>query len=81
VIAAIIVMTAALGAGAPAPAAAPAQASGGSEKVCKKITYTGSRLGAVSVCKTRQEWNELQWQHDHLLREQQQLDRALNDNG
>jgi hypothetical protein len=80
-IAVIVAMAAALGAGPPAAAAAPAHAAAGSEKVCKKITYTGSRLGAVSVCKTRQEWNELQWQHDHLLRDQQQLDRALNDNG
>jgi hypothetical protein len=76
----IFAMAATLAAAAPAPAAS-AQAAPGSERVCKKITYTGSRLGAVSVCKTKHEWDEIQWQHDHLLRDQQQLDRALNDNG
>jgi hypothetical protein len=73
----IAAMAAMLGAGPPATAA-PADAG---KKICHKITYTGSRLGAVSVCKTRREWDEIQWEHDHLLREQQQLDRALNNNG
>jgi hypothetical protein len=50
-------------------------------RVCHKITYTGSRLGATSICKTRREWDELQWEHDHMLREQQQLDRAWDNNG
>lgn len=77
----ILAMAAALGAEPPAAAPHAAQAAAGSEKVCRKITYTGSRLGAVSVCKTKREWDEIQFQHDHLLREQQQLDRALQDNG
>lgn len=29
------------------------------ERVCRTITYTGSRLGGERVCKTRREWVEL----------------------
>lgn len=29
------------------------------ERVCRGITYTGSRLGGERVCHTRQEWQEL----------------------
>lgn len=31
-------------------------------EVCKKITYTGSRLGGERVCKTAREWGDLQRQ-------------------
>lgn len=74
---AVVAMAATIGA---QPASVPA-ARGDEQKVCHKVTYTGSRLGATSICKTKKEWDELQWEHDHLLREQQQLDRALNNNG
>jgi hypothetical protein len=76
----VLAMAASLGAEPPAATATPAAASAtdGSERVCKKITYTGSRLGAVKICHSRREWDELQFEHDHLLREQQQLDRAFD---
>ena len=71
---------------AAAVAAVPAptgQANGNdpSQMVCRKMTYTGSRLGATKVCKTRQEWNEIQAEHDRLLRQQQSADRSLKSGG
>ena len=36
-------------------------------KVCKSILITGSRLGAVPVCKTKQEWDELASQYRHAI--------------
>jgi len=60
----------------PAPADA-AHADSPDQMVCRKMTYTGSRLGATKVCKTRQEWNEIQAEHDRLLRQQQSADRSL----
>ena len=49
-------------------------------RVCHKIAYLGSRLNSTTICKTKQEWNELQADHDHMVREQQQLNRSMNDN-
>lgn len=60
--------------------AAAADAAKAPAKVCHKIAYLGSRLNSATICKTKQEWNDLQADHDHMLRQQQQLDRALNDN-
>lgn len=45
----------------PAPAAtsdtAPAAAKDPNEKVCRNAPYTGTRLGAKKICKTRAEWD------------------------
>jgi hypothetical protein len=60
----------------PAPATTAPQ-SDANQMVCRKMTYTGSRLGATKICKTRQEWNEIQAEHDRLLRQQQASDRSL----
>lgn len=73
-------MFAAAVASVPAPADA-AQADSPDRMVCRKMTYTGSRLGATKVCKTRQEWNEIQAEHDRLLRQQQSADRSMKSGG
>jgi hypothetical protein len=64
----IAMMFAAAVATTPAPAA---PVENGNTMVCRKETYTGSRLGATRVCKTKAEWNEIQAEHDRLLRQQQ----------
>jgi hypothetical protein len=33
-------------------------------RVCKSVTYTGSRLGTTKICKTRAEWEELSNTHE-----------------
>jgi hypothetical protein len=45
---------------APVGAAAPAQAGGydPNERVCEKITVTGSRLASKTVCMTRAQWEQ-----------------------
>lgn len=73
----LLIAAAVAAAPAPAPTADTTRAPA---RVCHKIAYLGSRLNAATICKTRQEWNDLQADHDHMLRQQQQLDRALNDN-
>ncbi len=40
----------------PAPAAAPTAEP---RKVCKSVTYTGSRLPGRKLCKTKEEWEAL----------------------
>jgi hypothetical protein len=77
-IAMIVALAAAVGAGPPAQPAGQVQDPSDTKRICRKITYTGSRLGAVSVCHSKREWDEIQWEHDHLVRERQLLDRALN---
>jgi hypothetical protein len=75
----IALIVAAAVAATPAAAAAPGKSA--DQKICHKISYLGSRLNSTSICKTKAEWNELQFEHDRMLRQQQQLDRALNNNG
>ena len=45
----------AVAADSPAPATAPAKVDSDSEKVCKTVRPTGSRLGR-RTCRTRAEW-------------------------
>jgi hypothetical protein len=33
-------------------------------RVCKSVTYTGSRLGTTKICKSRAEWEELANAHE-----------------
>jgi hypothetical protein len=72
----VAMFAAAAVAAVPAPTDSKAQ-SGANQVVCRNMTYTGSRLGATKVCRTKQEWNEIQAEHDRLLRQQQSADRSL----
>jgi hypothetical protein len=51
---------------------------GGSDQVCHTIKYLGSRLNSAKICKTKAEWNEIQAEHDRLVRQEQTRDRALD---
>jgi len=62
--------------GAPAvvaPPAAPAAAVSKHDKnkmVCRNAAPTGTRLGA-RVCRTQEEWDDIQAEHQKAIREQQ----------
>lgn len=56
-----------------APAAAPAAAVNKHDKnkmVCHNAAPTGTRLGA-RVCRTQEEWDDIQAEHQKAIREQQ----------
>jgi hypothetical protein len=75
----ISLLIAAALAGAPtAPAVAPAQAS--DRMICHKISYLGSRLNSTRICKTKQEWDQIQWEHDHEVRDAQEKNRTMKSN-
>jgi hypothetical protein len=48
------------------------------QKICHRITYLGSRLNSQKICKTKREWDQIQWEHDHAVRDAQMKNRALN---
>lgn len=45
---------------APAAAEDPPAAEKKDEKICKRITETGSRVGSTRICKTAEEWRREQ---------------------
>ena len=60
--------------------AASAEHLDGKKRVCKAVTYTGSRLGATKICKSRAEWEELAETHRKVL-ERQQMNRDFKFDG
>lgn len=60
--------------------AAPAVAAG-DRRVCHKISYLGSRLNSQTICKSKREWDQIQWEHDKEVRDGQQKNRTLENNG
>ncbi len=47
----------------------------GRKKVCKSIVYTGSRLPAKKICKTKEEWDALAAETQADLRDRQRDSR------
>lgn len=62
--------------GARPPAKAPKDSS---RKICEVRGNTGSRLGAVRVCRTRAEWQEVKAEERATI-ERTQSRKALNGN-
>ena len=51
------------------------------QKICHRITYLGSRLNSQKICKTKREWDQIQWEHDKEVRDGQQKNRTLQTTG
>ncbi len=71
-----LILAAALAA-TPASADAPNK---GSARVCHKISYLGSRLNSQTICKSKAEWDQIQWEHDHEVMEAQAKNRTMKSN-
>ena len=57
-------------AGEPQATQQPAAANNPDQRICEKITVTGSRLATRTVCATKREWDQ------RRLEERQMLDRS-----
>ena len=51
----------------------------GSERICRRWTKTGTRLGQSRVCKTRAEWDDELFEMRSIINQTQANKRAIED--
>lgn len=78
---AVVLAAGTTGAAPPSAPAAAASEKAGERRVCHKISYLGSRLNSQTICKSKREWDQIQWEHDKEVRDGQEKNRTLQHTG